>query len=205
MTGSSLLWMAVGSLSTIALLLFLDWLAQFDKRTIDDVPEFVRSQNPQIDEELFDPDIEEALRRLRVPVNLRRKQRVRLDLAAERYRGKYHNVRTGLQWLNTEWVDMHHLNSMDEYTEDALENLQIARKDGKRFLRLGLRVRAKIWVLRILMRLDKLRLLPTPNVAALGKVAGVDMLKLYEEFKAATAEFARTYGDDQTEQLKVLL
>ena len=205
MIAFGLLCIAVGTLLTIVGFLFLNHLAQFSERTIDDVPEFVRPQDPQIDQTLFDPDTDEALRRRKVPVNLRRKQRVRLDLAAERYRSKYHNVRVGLQWLNTEWQDMHHLNSMDEYTPEALQHLQIARQRGKRFLRLGPLARTKIWALRILMRLDKFRLLPTPNVAALGKITGVDTLKLYEEFKAATAEFARTYGDDQTEQLKALL
>jgi hypothetical protein len=100
---------------------------------------------------------------------------------------------------------MHHLNTMHEYTEDALENLQIARESGKKFFKLAPLVMTKIWVLRIVMGLDKLRLLPTPRIAALRKFAGVDMLSLYEDFKAAITEFARTYGDDQTERLKALL
>jgi hypothetical protein len=205
MIGFALLCLAVGILLTIVGFLFLNHLAQFSERTIEDVPEVLRPTNPEIEQSLFDPAVDEALRRLRVPVNFRRKQRIRLDLAAQCYRCKFHHVHLCLQWLNTEWHDMHRLNSMDEYTEDALENLDLARETGKRFFKRAALVMAKLWLLRILMRLDKLRLLPTPRISALRKFAGVDMLKLYEQFKAATAEFARTYGDDESERLKALL
>ena len=205
MIGFALLCIAAGSLLAAVAFLAFNQLAQFKERTIDDVPEFLRPPKEEVDRSLFDPAVDDALRQLRVPETLRRKQRIRLDLAAERYRCKYHAVRVVLQWLNTEWHDMRHLHTMGEYTQEALENLQIARELGSRFCRLALLPMAKMWMLRILLRLDKFLLLPTPNIAAFRKVGRVDMLKLYEEFKLAAAEFARTYGDDQSEQLRALL
>jgi hypothetical protein len=205
MIGFALLCMALGSILTIVAFLILNGLAQFNERTIDDIPELLRPQDPKIELQLFDPAVDEALRTLRVPVNFRRKQRVRFDTAAERYRNKRYHTRLLLQWGNTEWRDMHRLHTMHEYTQEAVENLQIARERGKRFLRLAPLVMARIWILRIVLKVDKFLLLPTPNVSDLRRLGSVDMLKLYDEFKLAMAEFARTYGEDESEQLRAVL
>lgn len=205
MAGFVLLCVTLGSMFAIVAFLALNRLAQFNERTIDDVPEFLRPQQHDIDDQLFDPKLDESLRQLKVPVNFRRKQRIRLDLAAERYRCKHYHVRLLLQWGNTEWRDMHKLGSMHEYAEEALENLQIARESGRRFLKLAPLVMGRIFVLRIALKLDKFLLLPTPNIAAQRKIGKVDLLRLYEEFKEAMAEFARTYGNHQSERLRSLL
>jgi hypothetical protein len=96
-------------------------------------------------------------------LNLRRKQRIRLDLAGERYCCKLHNARLLLQWGNTEWHDVRRLHTMDEYTKDALESLLLALQLGRRFFWLALLLIAKICVLLIALRLDVLQLLKTPS------------------------------------------
>jgi hypothetical protein len=201
-----MLWSAAGCIVVIlGLVVLLHDLSQFKERTIDEVPEFLRPEGERIDEMLFDPAVDGSLRALRVPVNFRRKQRARLDLAARYYASKNHRVRVLLQWGNTEWHDMHAFRTQDEYSQDALKNLAILRRKGKRYNRLVLRLRAKIWAMRIVMRLDKLMLLPTPDIARLRRIATVDMLALYQEIKAATLAFGRTYGEETEHELASLL
>lgn len=201
------LWsVAGGFVLSILTAIILNDLSQFKERTIDEVSAFLRPiDDKAVERELFDPDVDGKLKRLRVPVNYRRKQRVRLDLAGKWYRWKHYRVRILLQWGNTEWHDLHFLGTQDEYTPEALENLEILRQKGKQFCSLALGVRAKIWALRILMRVDKLRLLPTPKMAPLSRAFDIHMPELYEEIKKAAVIFARTYGEDQSDQLAALL
>lgn len=201
------LWsVAGGFVLAILAAIILNDLSQFKERTIDEVSEFLRPiDDKAVERVLFDPDVDGKLKWLRVPVNYRRKQRVRLDLAGKWYQWKHYRVRILLQWGNTEWHDLHFLGSQNEYTPEALENLAVLRQKGKQFCSLALGVRAKIWALRILMRMDKLRLLPTPKMAPLGRAFDINMPALYDEIKKAAVIFARTYGDDQSEQLAALL
>lgn len=200
------LWsVAAGAVIAVAVAIILNDLSQFKERTIDEVPDFIRPEGEQITEMLFDPHADEGLRLTRVPANFRRKQRTRLDLAGKYYRSRNHRVQVVLQWGNTEWHDIHFYQTHDEYTEEALKNLQILRRKGKLFNRSVLLLRVKIGALRILMRLDRFRFLPTPGIAALRRMGSVDMVKLYLEVKEAAVVFARTYGEDISEELASLL
>lgn len=205
MIGIVLLTIAITISAIVVSVIALHNLSQFKRRTIDDVAEFVHPLEENVSQELFDPQVDDALRVLRVPVNFRRAQRSRFDLAGTHYRYQHQRVRVLLQWANTEWYDMRTLATENEYSEQALRDLRTMRQKGKRFCRLVLVLRLKIWAWRVVMAIDQSRLLRTPRLSAYRTVGLVDMLELYQDIKLAAAGFALTYGEEESQNLLAAL
>ena len=199
---ATVLWLtALGVILMCGMFWLLNELTKFKQRTISEVPDFLRSLDGRVTAELFNLGMEQEQRQQRAPRNFRRDQRIGLDLAREYYLRQYHNVRIQRQWSTTESNFIRRFNTQDEYTEARLEKMEQVRRQSRKFCQLAVLVLAKIWILSLLMSLDKFCLLPTPGVAALSKIGPVDMLGLYREIKAAAAEFAKTYGDEKSQAI----
>lgn len=197
-----LLCAVAGSITTIIGFILLRKLSGFNDRTIYDVPEVLRQIDEALVQRVFDIEAETATRQVRGPYYFRREQRYRFDLAAALYGELYTNVCKLLQWLNTEAPAIRKLKTEDEYGPEALEQMEIGRREGARFCRYALCIIVKTRMLGLLMFLDRFCLLRTPSVAALLKFGNVDLLELYQEIRKAVTEFAMVYGEEQSKLIE---
>jgi len=194
-----LLIMLAEAVGLAALYLLLQRLSRFSKRTWDEVPEFLRQVNHAAIEKLFDRRQEaEAL----AFGNARRAMRGRLDLAREYVQCLYHNATIVYQWGETEWSDMVH--HQLEYEAETRDRILALHRESITF-RVAARVAlAKIWFWSIL-NFDRLALLPRPSVAALRRPGSVDLLQAYQRVKAAAADLASVYGEEQSAEIMELM
>jgi hypothetical protein len=196
---------AVGSISTGAGFVILKRLSRFTERTVYDVPDLLRNLDERSERILFDAQEEVAIRTISgVPV-FRRRQHYYLDLAAEIYCSRYHNQRIVLDWMSTEHYDINRYHSEDEYGGAALQQMETALKQGRKFCRLAMLIIFKIRVLSLLLYLDRFNVLHVPSVASLRHMGNVDMPELYREVKKAVVAFARVYGEDQSRLIETRL
>lgn len=194
-----LLIMLAEAVGLAALYLLLQRLAQFSKRTLDDVPDFLRQVNHAAIERLFDPGAEaEAL----ISGNPRRTMRARLDLAREYVQNLHHNVTIVYQWGETEWRDMVHYNL--EYDEDLRQRMLALHREAITFRVSARMALAKIWLLSVL-NFDKWPLIPHPSVAALRRPGNVDLLQAYQRVKVAAAALAWVYGEEHSAEIETLM
>jgi hypothetical protein len=145
-------------------------LSQFTKRSLDDVPEFLRPINQAAVEKLFDANVErEAL----AFSNSRRTLRCRLDLARIYVQNLQHNATIVCQWGETEWSDMvrHDL----EYDEDTRAKMLALHHEAVTFLMACRVVQVKIWFWSLL-HFDRWTAVPAPSVAAMRRPGSIDLL-----------------------------
>src|SRR5436309_3022784 len=180
------LWMTLGGSLLSVILLALNRFARFSDRTLDDVVEFLIDPEHERSREVFDSAVEQELRFLKVKRNFRRTQRRRLDLARRYFRTMLHDMRVVVDWANTEWNDMLYLHAEDEYDVETRELMKTVRKKGKLFLILALLRLAHIVFLSVSL---KIGILPVPGISRLYKMAGIDLLKLYDQVKQAAAQW----------------
>jgi hypothetical protein len=194
-----LLIMLAEAIGLAAMYLLLKRLAQFTKRTLDDVPEFLRPINHEAVEKLFDADEE---RETLAFGNFRRGLRARLDLAREYMQNLHHNVTIVCQWGETEWSDMvrHDL----EYDEETRKKILALHREAITFL-----VACRVALLKMcfwsLLHFDKWPVLPLPSVAALRRPGSVDLLHAYQRVKQAAAELAFIYGEEHSSEILELM
>jgi hypothetical protein len=174
-------------------------LAQFRKRTWDDVPEFLRQLNGPEVGRLFDI---EAERQAMACGNHRRCLRARLDLAREYLQRMCHNATIVYQWGETEWSDM--LRHGLEYDQETRERLLALHREAITFLVAARLALVQMWFWSIL-HFDKWRMLPLPSVAALKKPASIDLLEAYERVKLAAGALALVYGEEHREEINALM
>jgi hypothetical protein len=195
-----LLWMVAGAVCLGVLGSLVYNLALFKERTIDDIPYVLRRFDEETARELFDQEIEETSRIMRVPVNFRRKQWSRFDLVREYYLCKRHNVLRIVEWAGTEWSFIQHYRAEDEYSPEALASIQVILTLGRKYCLLSSGLLGKVLLFgllfKLLLRFDRFDLLPVPSVAALARIGKVDMLKLHDAIRSAAVALARTYDEE---------
>src|SRR5205807_2299921 len=119
----------------------------FKDRTLDDVVEFLINPEHEQSRTVFDPELEQELRFLKVRRNFRRTQRRRLDLMRKYFRTLLHDMRVVVEWADTEWNDMLYLHAESEYDADTHELMRLVRKKGKLFWLLVLLRLVHTWLL----------------------------------------------------------
>jgi hypothetical protein len=193
-----LFWMALGGLLSPLGFLVFNRFARFKDRTLDDVVEFLIYPEHEQSRTVFDPELEQELRFLKVRRNFRRTQRRRLDLIRKYFRTLFHDMRVVVEWADTEWNDMLYLHAEDEYDAETHDLMRLVRKKGKLFCFLVLLRLAHIWFSILFLRLG---ILPIPSITRLYKVGNVDLLKLYDQVKAAAAQWGGTCDEEFGQQI----
>lgn len=196
---SIMLIMLAEAIGLAAAYFLLKHLTQFTKRSLDDVPEFLRPVNHPAVQKLFDENEErEAL----AFTNVRRTVRCRLDLAREYVQNLQHNATIVCQWGETEWSDMvrHQL----EYDEDTRAKLLSLHREAVTFLIACRVVRIKIWFWSLL-HFDRWAVVPLPRVSALRRPGSIDLLQSYQRVKQAAAALASIYGEEYSTEIEVLM
>lgn len=196
---SIMLIMLAEAIGLAAAYFLLKHLTQFTKRSLDDVPEFLRPVNHPAVQKLFDENEErEAL----AFTNVRRTVRCRLDLAREYVQNLQHNATIVCQWGETEWSDMvrHQL----EYDEDTRAKLLSLHREAVTFLIACRVVRIKIWFWSLL-HFDRWAVVPLPRVSALRRPGSIDLLQSYQRVKQAAAALASIYGEEYSTEIEALM
>jgi len=196
--GVALFWTIVGGVLFPAGFFLFNQFVRFRDRTLDDVIEFLINPEHEDSRTVFDAQIEQELRFLKVKRNFRRTQRRRLDLVRRYFRTMMYDMRIVVEWANTEWKDMMYLHAEDEYDADTHELMKLIRKKGKLFLFMAFLRLGYVWFLMFSLRIG---VLPIPGIARLYKLAGIDMLKLYDQVKAASAQWAATCDEEYGQQI----
>jgi hypothetical protein len=194
-----LLIMLAEAIGLAAIYFLFKHLSQFTKRSLDDVPEFLRPINHAAVEKLFDANVErEAL----AFSNSRRTLRCRLDLARVYVQNLQHNATIVCQWGETEWSDMvrHSL----EYDDDMRAKMLALHHEAVIFLMACRVVRVKIWFWSLL-HFDRWTSVPAPSVAALRRPGSIDLLEGYERVKQAAAALASIYGEEHSNEIEMLM
>jgi hypothetical protein len=182
-----------------ALYLLLKRLSWFTKRTWDEVPEFLRQLDPQVMEKLFDAQEETGTL---ASGHLRRTRRARLALAREYLDRMQHNATIVYQWAETEWSDMvRHRLQYEPYTRQKIIALH---RESITFLVAVRLAQTKIWFWSVL-HFDKLKMIPLPSVAGQRRLGSLDLLEAYNQVKQAAAALAGIYGDEQAQEIQVLM
>lgn len=162
--------------------------SRLKKRTWDEYCPNLRQFDWEEARILFDHEEEERLRDLRDPLQFRRDQRARLDLAMELIGRAYHDSRLSLEWSSTEWRDMFDLHL--EYDPELVEAIRLLRKESTSFNRIARAVLLQMWLFSLL-HFDQWRFMPVPSVVARRKTFGQDILQAYERVRQAAANMAR--------------
>ena len=185
-------------ITTIFLAFVLRSWTRLKKRTWDEYYPNLRQFDWQEARILFDHEEEDRLRDLRDPLQFRRDQRARLDLAVELLVRAYHDNRLSHEWVNTEWCDMiqYHL----EYDFEQVEAMKLLRKETRSFKWIALFDLGHMWLLSLL-HFERLRFMPVPSVVARRKVFGKDILQSYELVRQAAANMARLVMSEDEAQL----
>jgi hypothetical protein len=194
-----LLLMLAEAIGLTVIYYLLKRLSLFTKRTLDDVPEFLRHINHEAVKKLFDEAEEKADLSFG---NRRRGLRCRLDLAREYVRSLHHNVTIVYHWGETEWQDM--VRYRLEYDEETRQKILSLHREAITFLVAARVAMVEMWLWSV-VHFEKWPVLPLASVATLRTPGSVDLLHAYQRVKDAAAALASVYGEEHSEEIGELM
>ena len=191
-----LLWVILASVVVIAVAAYLNRKARFQERTIADLTPFFHRIDDAFVAEIF--DVEKEAIAFHHSGNPRRERRRHMELAREYLRRMSVNATVVLEVANTEYT------CMKQWPEDynALQTARIIhlRQTAMLFRHCSQCVLAETWVWMLLSSFRSLRV-SVPSAARLRHFGKLDLLRAYDQVRAATAEYARIFGEEYAEEV----
>jgi hypothetical protein len=183
-----------------AVYLVVDHLTRFPRRSILDVPNFLRAADPKRMQELFNPEFEGMMRANLPRREFLQQQRKSLHYAREFLLCTAHDAQILIELAQNEvWRErVEHPGAPDgeEYIERALK-LHQAAVEYRTYALVAL-VRVRIWMV---FRTQWWLPFPAPRVGELKEISGINFHAAYNRLMQTVSDLCQLYGSEFQEAL----